>query len=79
MGATYVQITMRKMEAWKKEDLRQHEGGVTKTSIKEVTLELRLEESSRIFKWINDRTSERKASGNKGDTEVSKHGMFHEL
>lgn len=66
------------MEAWKKEDLRQREG-VTKTSIKEVTLELRLEESSRIFKWINDRTSERKASGNKGDTEVSKHGMFQEL
>ena len=30
------------MEAWKKEDLRQREG-VTKTSIKEMTLELRLE------------------------------------
>ena len=57
------------MEAWKKEDLRQREG-VTKTSIKEMTLELRLEESSRIFKWINDGTSERETSGNKGDTEV---------
>lgn len=57
------------MEAWKKEDLRQR-AGVTKTSIKEMTLELRLEESSRIFKWINDGTSERETSGNKGDTEV---------
>lgn len=60
---------MKKMEAWKKEDLRQREG-VTKTSIKKVILELRLEESSRIFKWINDGISEREASGNKGDTEV---------
>ena len=57
------------MEAWKKEDLRQREG-VKKTSIQEMTLELRLEESSRIFKWINDGTSERETSGNKGDTEV---------
>lgn len=57
------------MEAWKKEDLRQCEG-VTKTSIKKVTLELRLEESPRIFKWINDGISEREASNNKGDTEV---------
>lgn len=53
---------------------------VTKTSIKgSDSLELRLEESSRIFKWTMIELQREKLVGTKRETEVSKHGMFQEL
>ena len=53
--------------------------GVTKDFIKDVTLELRLEECSRVFKWINDGIPDRGTSVHKGDTEVRQRGVFQGL